>query len=45
VHEKYREIAARDAHRVVLIEDDASIDEIHARVVDAGSRRFPSLAR
>jgi len=44
VHEKYREIAARDAHRVVLIEDDASIDEIHARVVDAVTRRFPSLA-
>ena len=40
VWEKYREIANRDSDRVVLIEGDLSIDEVHARVVEAVSARM-----
>lgn len=35
VWEKYREIAAREPQRVVCIEGDLSIDEVHERVVQA----------
>jgi dTMP kinase len=35
VSEKYREIAAREPQRVVLIEGELSIDEVHARIVEA----------
>jgi dTMP kinase len=38
VWEKYREIAAREPARVVLIEGDLSIDEVHDRVVAAVSK-------
>jgi dTMP kinase len=38
VWEKYREIAAREPARVVLIEGDLSIDEVHDRVVKAVSK-------
>jgi len=32
---KYREIAAREAHRVVLIEGDLTIEEVHEQIVEA----------
>ena len=35
VWEKYREIAAREPERVVLIEGDLSIDEVHEKIVAA----------
>jgi dTMP kinase len=40
VWEKYREIAAREPHRVVLIEGDQSIDEIHQQIADSVSARL-----
>jgi dTMP kinase len=40
VHEKYREIAAREPERVVLIEGDLSIDEVHERIVAAVAERL-----
>jgi dTMP kinase len=40
VWEKYREIAAREAQRVVLIEGDLGIDEVHERVVAAVAARL-----
>ena len=43
VCEKYREIAARDAERVVLIEGDLSIDEIHEQIVEAVAERLLAL--
>lgn len=35
VYEKYREIAAREPRRVVVIEGDEGIDEVHRRIVEA----------
>jgi dTMP kinase len=35
VWEKYREIATREPQRVVLIEGDLSIDEVHEKIVAA----------
>jgi len=35
VWEKYREIAAREPDRVVLIEGDLGIDEVHEQIVEA----------
>ncbi|MGB6691337.1 MAG: dTMP kinase [Terracidiphilus sp.] len=35
VCEKYREIAAREPQRMVLIEGELTIDEVHARIVEA----------
>jgi dTMP kinase len=40
VWEKYREIAAREPERVVLIEGDLSIDEIHEQIVEAVAERL-----
>src|SRR5579871_5021155 len=40
VWEKYREIARRDSHRVVLIEGSLSIDEVHEQIVKAISERL-----
>jgi dTMP kinase len=40
VYEKYREIAARDVSRVVAIESDAAIDEIHQRIVGVVEERL-----
>lgn len=40
VWEKYREIAAREPQRVVCIEGDLSIDEVHERVVQAVAARM-----
>ncbi|MGA9672567.1 MAG: dTMP kinase [Terracidiphilus sp.] len=44
VWEKYREIAQRDSDRVVLIEGDLSIDEVHQKIVEAVSTRLVSTA-
>jgi dTMP kinase len=40
VWEKYREIAKREPERVVLIEGDLSIDEIHEQIVEAVAERL-----
>jgi dTMP kinase len=40
VWEKYREIAEREPDRVVLIEGDLSIDEVHEKIVDAVAARL-----
>jgi dTMP kinase len=40
VWEKYREIAAREPARVVLIEGDLSIEEVHERIVAAVAERL-----
>jgi dTMP kinase len=43
VWEKYREIAGRDANRVVLIEGNLSIDEVHDQIVEAVSERLVAI--
>ena len=43
VWEKYHEIAAREPHRVILIEGDQTIDAIHQQIVSAVSPRLESL--
>ena len=40
VWEKYREIAAREPNRVVLIEGDQTIDQIHAQIAAAVAQRL-----
>jgi dTMP kinase len=40
VWEKYREIAQRDSDRVVCIEGDLSIDDVHEQIVEAVSERL-----
>jgi dTMP kinase len=40
VWEKYREIALRDPDRVVLIEGDLDIDEVHEQIVEAVAMRL-----
>jgi dTMP kinase len=45
VWQKYHEIAAREPGRVVLIEGDLTIDEVHERMVAAVSKRLRTLAR
>jgi dTMP kinase len=44
VWEKYREIAAREPDRVVLIEGDLSIDEVHEKIVTAVIERLNKTA-
>jgi dTMP kinase len=44
VWEKYREIAARDLERVVLIEGELSIEEVHQEIVDAVAARLAAMA-
>jgi len=44
VRDKYREIAAREPHRVELIEGDRSIDEVHGCVVAAVEKRLGTVA-
>ena len=44
VWEKYREIALREPHRVVLIEGDNSIDEVHEQIVAAVSARLQTTS-
>ena len=40
VWEKYREIAAREPERVVVIEGDLSVDEVHEQMVEAVAMRL-----
>lgn len=40
VWQKYREIAAREPERVVLVEGDLSIDEVHEQIVEAVAERL-----
>ena len=40
VWEKYREIAAREPERVVLIAGDLCIDEVHEQIVEAVSEKL-----
>jgi dTMP kinase len=40
VWQKYREIAAREPERVVMIEGDLGIDEIHEQIVEAVSEKL-----
>jgi len=42
IYEKYEEIAAREPHRVIPIRDEASIDEIQARIHEIVAARIPS---
>lgn len=43
VHQKYREIAARETDRVVLIEGNLAIDEVHEQIVEAVAERLLTL--
>ena len=45
VWEKYREIATREPNRVVLIEGNLSIDEVHEQIVEAVSERLIATSR
>jgi dTMP kinase len=45
VWEKYREIARREADRIVLIEGDLTIDEVHEQVVESVAERLLTFAR
>jgi dTMP kinase len=45
VWEKYREIAAREPNRVVLIEGDLTIDEVHEQIVESVSERIVTPAQ
>jgi dTMP kinase len=40
VWDKYREIAAREHERVVLIEGDLAVDEVHEQIVEAVAERI-----
>ena len=44
VWQKYREIAAREPERVVLIEGDLTIDEVHEQIVESVSERLLTAA-
>ena len=44
VWEKYREIAAREPGRVVLIEGDLSIEEVHQKIAEAVAARLAGMA-
>ena len=45
IYEKYEEIAAREPHRVAVIRDDASIDNIEACIKTIVANRLSSFAR
>ena len=45
VWKKYREIARRDAQRVVCIEGDLTIDEVHEQIVEAVAMRISAVAK
>jgi len=45
VWKKYREIARRDAERVICIEGDLTIDEVHEQVVEAVAMRISEASR
>jgi dTMP kinase len=40
VWQKYREIAAREPERVVLIEGDLTIDDVHEQIIEAVAERL-----
>jgi dTMP kinase len=44
VWEKYREIAAREPGRVVLIEGDLTIDEVHEQIIESVSECVLTIA-
>ncbi|HEX7158131.1 MAG TPA: dTMP kinase [Edaphobacter sp.] len=43
IYEKYEEIAAREPHRVVVIRDEASIDQIEARIREIVAARLTPI--
>jgi len=45
VWEKYREIAAREPDRVVLMEGDLTIDEVHEQIIESVSERLLTAER
>ena len=45
VWEKYHEIARRDSNRVVLIEGNLSIDEVHEQIIEVVSERLVAISR
>ena len=45
VWDKYREIAAREPSRVVLIEGELSIDEVYEKMIEAVAARLVSMQR
>jgi len=45
VWEKYREIAKREPNRVVLIEGNLGIDEVHEQIIEAVSERLVAMQR
>jgi dTMP kinase len=45
VWQKYREIALREPNRVVLIEGDLTIDEVHEKIVGAVSERLQTTSQ
>lgn len=44
VWQKYREIAAREPERVILIEGNLGIDEVHEQIVEAVAERLLAVA-
>ena len=44
VWEKYREIAAREPERVVLIEGDLAVEEVHEQIVEAVAERLVAFS-
>jgi dTMP kinase len=44
VWQKYREIAAREPRRVVCIEGDLTVDEVHEQIVEAVAERLLAVA-
>ncbi len=45
VWQKYREIAAREPERVIRIEGDLSIDEVHEQIVESVAERLMTATR
>jgi dTMP kinase len=45
VWQKYREIAARDRERVVAIEGDLSIEEVHEQIIEAVTERLITVQK
>lgn len=45
VWDEYREIAAREPDRIVLIEGNLAIDEVHEQIVEAVSERLVAMPR
>ena len=45
VWEKYREIATRDPERVVTVEGDLAIDEVHEQIIEAVAMRLAQAHR